>query len=403
MDHVQRSRHYPHYLAESGSRISNPAQSLHVVTVGSVGAVQLQADTWRTLAGANQVSAFSRSGPGIWNSTKPDIVEYGGDYGIDERDPVRVGVPPALRAAYPELARSTLQGGPAFDRDQCGTSFAAPKAAYIAACIAKELPNETALLHRALLVNSARWPTIVEQGGPGAKLEALRRLGFGIPDLHRATVSTPTRVTLFAAGKHRIKTREAHVYQIRVPDSLRSVAASFPVLVEVTMAYAAKPRRTRRGHRHYLSTWVDWRTSKKAESARAFLDRVLHDSDRDGGDVGAVFNWMLSDREDRGQVPDARRNIGTVQKDWARISGDELPRDFCLAVVGHPGWDTHAEADAPYALCVTFEVLKGDIDLHADVEVALEELRVELGRLRVQVLESLVRSRASRTVTSSTP
>jgi hypothetical protein len=70
------------------------------------------------------------------------------------------------------------------------------------------------------------------------------------------------------------------------------------------------------------------------------------------------------------------------------VSGDELPRDFCLAVIGHPGWDTHVDADARYALCLTFEVLQGDIDLHADVEVALEELRTEIGSLPIVIPSS---------------
>lgn len=384
-EHFVSGRRYPDYLGMRSSRIANPAQSLHALTVGSIGAASLRSDTWRTVSGAQQVSAFSRCGPGIWNSIKPEVVEYGGDYGIDEREPVRLGMPPALREAYPELVRATATGGPAYDRDECGTSFAAPKVAYIAAQVAKELRNESALHHRALLVNSARWPEAMQDGDEAANLATLRRIGFGIPDLERATASSPTRVTLFSSGVHRVKAREAHVYQVRVPESLRSVASSFPVLVEVTLAYTARPRRTRRGHRHYLSTWVDWKTSKKGESAKAFMHRVLHDVEADQDDVGSVFKWMLSDRSDTGQVPDVRRNLGTVQKDWARLAGDELPRDFCLAIVGHPGWDTHISADAPYALCVTFEVLSGSIDLHAEVEVALDELRVELGQLRIQV------------------
>jgi hypothetical protein len=384
-EHLARGRPYPKYFDEASTRVANPGQSLHAVTVGSIGAAHAQFDTWRTLAGLNQVSAFSRGGPGIWNTIKPEIVEYGGDFGVDESTPVRVGMPPGLRSAYPELVRSTLHGGPAYDRDECGTSFAAPKAAFIAAEIAKELPEQSALLHRALLINSARWPKEVHTRDPTEMLATIRRIGFGLPDLERATRSTPTRVTLFTAGEQRVTARQAHVYQVRVPDSLRSVAATYPVLVEVTMAYAARPRRTRRGHRHYLSTWVDWKTSKQGEPATAFLGRVLKDTEAAEGDVGAVFDWMLSDRGDTGQVPGVRRNVGTVQKDWAFVSGDDLPRDFCLAVIGHPGWDTHVAANARYSLCVTFEILQGDLDLHADVEVALEELRAEIGSLPIEI------------------
>lgn len=163
------------------------------------------------------------------------------------------------------------------------------------------------------------------------------------------------------------------------------MAQSYQVLVEVTLAYTGLPRRTRRTHRSYLSTWVDWKTSKPGEKAESFLKRVLKDAETVTNDSSGVLNWKLSDRSDSGEIQDTRRNLGTVQKDWAVVSGDDLPTDFCIAVVGHPGWDRRADADAPYALCVTFEVMAGDIDLHADVEIALEELRVGLGELPVQV------------------
>jgi hypothetical protein len=166
---------------------------------------------------------------------------------------------------------------------------------------------------------------------------------------------------------------------------LTKIAQNYEVLVEVTMAYAAKPRRTRRKHRSYLSTWVDWKTSKAGERAQTFLSRVLTDIDGDDNDVSSVFNWALGERSDTGQIPRIRRNLSSVQKDWAVISGDELPKDFCIAVVEHPGWDQHLDASAMYGLCVTFEVLSGDIDLYSEIEIALDELRTELGSLRVHI------------------
>ena len=386
LEHLSKGRIYPDYLSEASSRIANPGQSFHAVTVGSVASASLENGNWRTIAGADQVSAFSRCGPGMWGAVKPDIVEYGGDLGVSEGAQPRVGMPPALAEAYPELVRSTMHGpGPAYDRDSCGTSFAAPKAAHIAARIAAELPQESALTYRALLVNSARWPEWTNGLESDQKCLVLQRLGHGIPDIDRAAYSTPQRVTLFVSGLPRVKPREVHVYQVRVPGSLRKIAQSYRVLVEVTMAYTAKPRRTRRTHRSYLSTWVDWKTSKKGELAQTFLSRVIRDIDRDGSDTASVFNWVLGDRSDAGQIQRTRRNLSSVQKDWAFVSGDEMPTDFCIAVVGHPGWDKQLDASAPYGLCVTFEVTGGDIDLHADVEIALEELRVELGSLRIHV------------------
>ncbi len=385
-DHLTQGRNYPDYLAEASSRIANPGQSMHAVTVGSVAAKYVESGGWRTIAKDDQPSAFSRAGPGIWGAIKPDVVEYGGDFGVDAGPPTNVGVPPALREAYPELVRRTATPGPAYCRDTCGTSFAAPKVAHIAARLAAELPGETTLTHRALLVNSARWPVWTTELQPDQRCAVLHRIGFGIPNVERATCSTPQRVTLFVSGQPRIMPREAHIYQVRVPNSLRTVAHSYRVLVEVTLAYTAMPRRTRRLHRSYLSTWIDWKTSKLGEDANAFLKRALKEADLGAvGDTGSVLNWTLSDRKDSGEITSTRRNLGSVQKDWAYVSGDELPKDFCIAVIGHPGWDRRLEASAPYALCVTFDVLGENIDLHNDIEVALDELRLELGSLRVRV------------------
>ena len=66
--------------------------------------------------------------------------------------------------------------GPAFDRDQAGTSFAAPKVTRIAAYIQAALPDEPALLYRALIVQSARWPVWAE-----AFLAELRQEWTGTP------------------------------------------------------------------------------------------------------------------------------------------------------------------------------------------------------------------------------
>ncbi len=61
------------------------------------------------------------------------------------------------------------------------------------------------------------------------------------------------------------------------------------------------------------------------------------------------------------------------------MRASEFPRDFCVAVVGHPGWDTHVDATAPYALCVTFELTKGQLPLYSALELELDDLQAELG------------------------
>ncbi|NES72587.1 MAG: hypothetical protein F6K24_49045, partial [Okeania sp. SIO2D1] len=63
--------------------------------------------------------SFSCSGLGIWDTIKPEVVEYGGDFVIDSSQPPNFTTPEAV---CPELVRSTLYGGKAISADAVGTS-----------------------------------------------------------------------------------------------------------------------------------------------------------------------------------------------------------------------------------------------------------------------------------------
>jgi hypothetical protein len=84
-----------------------------------------------------EISSFSRVGPGIWNSVKPDVVEYGGTHALYKIvDECFLITPSKL---CPELIRRSPEG-PAFSKDAVGTSFSTPKVSYIASEIQKILP-----------------------------------------------------------------------------------------------------------------------------------------------------------------------------------------------------------------------------------------------------------------------
>ena len=46
---------------------------------------------------------------------------------------------------------------------------------------------------------------------------------------------------------------------------MRQPADEFHVLIEITLSFSARPRRTRRKLSRYLSTWVDWWSSRLGE------------------------------------------------------------------------------------------------------------------------------------------
>jgi subtilase family protein len=398
-DHLTAGRDYPTYLDEASARIANPGQSLQALTVGSVAYGSLEAGAWHTFAPEpGHPSAFSRSGFGIWNIIKPEVVEYGGD------DVHTANVPPDLQAggqipaACPELVRSTMfPPGPPFDRDETGTSFAAPKVTRIAARLQQILPDEPALLYRALTVQSARWPTWAEAildnlRYPDPQLDQAQRqhlfdqashlircIGYGIPNEGRATVNTDHRTTFITTGEARIHARECHVYQVPIPPELRGQADEFDIRIDVTLSYVAQPRRTRRNLRRYLSTWVDWKSSKLGEGLDDFRARAMKEEENDGEPLpGSVLPWTLHESSNWGFIRNTKRSSGTVQKDWAVVKSNALPDNFCIAVVGHPGWSHDPDSAARYVLAVTFDILGQEIAIYEPLRTAIIELQTEV-------------------------
>jgi hypothetical protein len=346
------------------------------LTVGSIALDSCKASPWFSLSQKDKPSAFSCSGLGIWDTIKPEVVEYGGDFAHDGGFPPNLSYPKDL---CPELVRSTLDGGPAIACDQVGTSFAAPKVSHIAARLAAELPDESCLLYRALIVQSARWPDWTRADDVD-KLQALRQIGYGIPNLDRALGNAPNRITLLTRGGERsIKARQAHIYQVKLPEELRSQGEELEIRVEVTLSYKAQPRRTRRNRRKYLSTWLDWDCSKRGEEPERFLERVLkeYDAPEDTEKGEGLFTWTLGKQKNHKTIQNVSRSAGTLQKDWTFVKSFELTEAFCIAVVGHEGWNNDPDATAPYSLVVSFEAVEANIPIYAPLVEAQVEIEIE--------------------------
>ena len=368
---------YPTYLDRELCRISNPAQSLQALTVGSVSTVDFETEDFVALGKNYEVSSFSRSGPGIWDVLKPEVVEYGGTQVYNKGSiPPQLTTPPDV---CPELIRKSPEG-PAFACDEIGTSFSAPKVTYIASQIAKVLPNSPVLLYRALIAQSARWPKCIDDVSKEECISTLRHIGYGIPDVERATHNDEYRITLVTSTLLELGDDEAHIFQVPIPEELSTVGENFDILVEVTLSYAASPRRTRRYVKGYLSTWLDWCCSRIGEHSETFAKRIFETGSviEDDGD----FDWVLGEATNRGAADGYSRKNGTLQKDWCIIKSNQLSDAFCIAVRGHRGWGGLFKAK--YSLAVSFEALNQDIPIYEPIRSEIEatiansEIEVEM-------------------------
>lgn len=363
---------YPDYLHEAYCRIANPGQSAFGITVGSVNQSDFEDNDWVSLGKRDEVSAFSRIGLGIWDMVKPDVVEYGGGLVVSKNSLKLVNVKSELS---PELTRSTLHKGPAFSKDEVGTSFAAPKVTHILAQLKKIYPGKNNNLLRALLIQGTRLPG---RHFLQPSVDSLRYFGYGLPSIDRVTRNTDHRVTFYNTAE--IKAEQAHVYKLDIPEELRRPEDEYDILIEITLAYTSKVRRTRQRLKSYLATWLDWETSRLGEPHSLYKNFVLKEIEGRGTEYDKKrsikyygISWKIGGQSNYGETRELSRTNSTLQKDWAILKSYQLPEELSVAVKGHKGWDKNQE-EVPYAISVTFEILGANIPIYELIKVENEAI-----------------------------
>ena len=152
---------YPSYLTDTRCRLRNPAQAINALTVGAyvpdagLPFHHRQVLGYRAIGNSNSPSPFTRSGCGYLGEVKPEVVEEGGNWCIDGSGRLIC----TARHTDVAVANATYATTGRLFRFTAGTSFAAPKVAHLAARIQAHLPDAGVDLIRALIVNSAIWPS----------------------------------------------------------------------------------------------------------------------------------------------------------------------------------------------------------------------------------------------------
>jgi len=381
-EHIEAGRNYPDYLDRTGSKIANPGVSYFALTVGSIAKEDFEDADYKSLAGKDRISPFSRTGLGLWNCIKPDVVEFGGDFAKNKLSTELV----TNDVISPELVNSTLYGASAIGKDDCGTSYSAPKVSYIAAKLQAEHPEESAQMYRALIVQSARLP---EHCFHNPTFNDFTYYGYGIPDVNRALNNSESRITFIQSGK--VKPKMADIYRVEIPNDLRGEGKDFRILVEITLAFTAKTRMTRKKSHSYLSNWLEWKTSNYNERFSSFRNRTIEylESNNENAEIEGIdetasaIKWVIRENPRYNLNNGINRNNSTVQKSWAIIEPHQFAEEFSLAIIGHSGWDKNLENEIDYSLCVSFEVLDAKLNIYellaeGRVEVEQQEEEIEL-------------------------
>lgn len=369
-EYLNRGENYPKYLQNPYCRIANPAQSSFALAVGSINHTDFNDINWNSLGTTGNISAFSRIGLGIWGGIKPEVVEFGGGLIVSKNatNSIREN-----KETSPELIRSTMHGGSAYGKDAVGTSFATPKVTHIVAQLRKLYPEENINLFRALVVQGARLPNEYFQN---PTFESIQHFGYGFPSIDRVTKNSDQRITFYNSGT--LKTDEGHIYSLKVPEDLRNQGNEYEILIEVTLAFTAKVRRTRQKTKSYLSTWLDWSNSKIDESFDSFKEYILKEIenretayDKEFRKGLSDFDWKIGAKSNRGDVDEINRNNSSLQKDWVILKSFMLPNDLNFAVRAHKGWDKSCE-EVPYAFTVSIEILDANIPIYESIRIENE-------------------------------
>lgn len=258
---------YPDYLFQDSARIIPPAEGANVLTVGSLaraGAPYMSERypedvLYRTPARESEPSPFTRCGPGIKGAIKPELVEFGGNYSVNEKTG-------KLDQKDPGVARVSLSreiaSGRLFEFDS-GTSFAAPSVAYAGARVVDAFPQASANLVRALLASSATVPDAAR--AVIGNEDRIRQLcGYGRPDVEAAISSRDERVVLIAEDE--LGADMFHIYEVPLPDIFRLVSGRRSI--GVALAFDPPTRHTRLD---YTGTTMDFRLLRGID-----IEKVAH-------------------------------------------------------------------------------------------------------------------------------
>lgn len=370
---------YPKYLFDDEARILSPAEAANVLTVGALARTGAPffseghaADpSYQVLARENEPSSFTRTGPGVNGAIKPELVEIGGSYSIDARtgfiNKLDTGV------SCVSLNRNFAGDSPSEPRGLFrfgnGTSFAAPRVAFAAACVLEKFSSASANMVRALLASSASVPEAARKLLKEDESQLSRICGYGRPDIALALESTDERVVLISDSK--IDENQFHIYEVPIPDVFASTPGQR--FITVTLAYDPPSRHTRVD---YLGTSMDFQLIREMDLHSLFQACSPKPPP-------PATPTIIPDRAKCSMFPSLQARQGsTLQRAVHRMVRNPDHGDTYYVVVrNYETWAGPEFYPQRYALVVTLEHAVPGVQLYAAVRVrarAIEQARVRL-------------------------
>ena len=362
---------YPKYLLNNPDfKLINPATSALAISVGSISPANRvqqnhigEEQIKTAIAEENQPSPFTRTGPGINDMVKPELVEFGGNL-IFYNNHGRISEDSGGKIVLlnNEVSANLLK----FD---FGTSFTAPKVARIAGEIANIYPQRTANFIINMLLSGASVPFIPKDDFYGSKNgkaieDHLNVCGYGLPSLERAINSYDNRVILFDEGK--LQLNKVKVYSLQLPD-VYFIEAGYKRII-VNLSFTPETRSTRGDS--YLGNRMEFHLFHSVNPQELVNKYGVVSGDSEGNGVPNELKRYEIDL-----LPGSRkRNAGCHQKAWKEFKRE--PRNcpaspVSLVLINYNKWMNDENIQTDFCLSVTFEHEK-EIDLYNQIRANIQ-------------------------------
>ncbi|WP_425302651.1 S8 family peptidase [Nocardia wallacei] len=376
-----------HRVNSDTSAIEDPGQAWNALTVGAYTDLTAtpahpQYDGWTVMAGAGQLSPHSRTSV-MFNQRKwpikPDICVEGGNVLTD-----------GAQTFEPRHALLSLRTtGHAHDSaltSANATSAATAQASRLASLAMCRYPDYWPETVRGLLPHCAEWTSAMSEEVKAdqlknARLQLLRRYGWGVPTEDAVLNSTRRAVTMVTQDQFvpfegdDYTMRQFRLHTLPWPaDALRAIAAA-DVRLRITLSYFIEPSASRRGWRRryaYPSHSLRFDLQGPLEKRSDFIARINRDaqSDEDGAP-------RTSPKSDRWLLGEQQRCFGSLHQDEWHGLASELAECNSIAVYPVGGWWKNSKSPdrrdnaVRYALLISLTTTEQHIDLYTPIETQL--------------------------------
>ena len=333
------------------------------------------------IAEQKQPSPFTRCGPGVGKEIKPELVELGGNYLIDENNSIRTNLGTNIVMASNQITPAIAHNS--------GTSFATPRVVYKLANILSDLQSLglndiSAPLLKAFIVNSASYPEEPSFEHFCSEIDNIQPkhwlniVGYGVPDYNRATYCDSYSAILFFKGE--IIPNNVAYFDIPVPACLSETDRGIKRLT-VTVVHA--PEVQRWGLERYLGTTLKWRMFRgdvEREDIKKAMSVEEDELDREDINISVDEGEADLPKELKFQLGVTLRSRGTVQHDvfeWKNHRTEYSENVYTLAIAAYEKWGRDNPSPLPYAVVIRLEDTTQTAPVYAETQTILVELEAQ--------------------------